>query len=212
MRNLLTTPMLILVLHILVFGTLSTTAVACPDYQESGCEGGWSWFGLRHDGANVAQGQSVTLHCDAALESIEFLFRFSGGMNNGVPSMVAGDEISVSVMDSDFNVFTTVTVLAPDDLFQEWIEFSFPAGLVVPAGQYIIAAHTTAQGWSSMGFCYGAGADTYEGGSRITSLGGLQGPWSPIQEGPDIPFRLHLSDSSVAAENVQWDSLKGMYR
>jgi len=212
MKKLLFKSSLMLALCILAFGSLATTAVACPDYQESGCGGGWSWFGLRHDDANVAQGQTVTLDCDATLVSMEFLFRFSGTPNNGVPSMVAGDNIGVSVMDIDYNVLATVTVPAPADVFEEWIEFSFPEGLVVPAGQYLIAAHTTAQGWASMGFCYGEGSDTYEGGSRNGSHGGLDGPWQPFQEGDDIPFRLHMDEGTVATNSIDWGSIKGMYR
>ena len=34
---------------------------------ELDCGGGTAWFGLRHDGANVAQGQSVTMPCDGAI-------------------------------------------------------------------------------------------------------------------------------------------------
>ena len=212
MNKKLILPSYVLALCIIVIGSFATMAAACPEYQESGCGGGWSWFGLRHDNANIAQGQTVTLDCEAALVSVEFLFRFSGTPNNGVPSMVAGDDISVSVFDTDYNVLATVTVPAPADVFEEWIEFPFSADLIVPAGQYLIAAHTTAQGWSSMGFCYGEGSDTYEGGSRNGSVNGLEGPWGVFQEGDDIPFRLHLDESAVATEQIVWGSIKGMYR
>jgi len=212
MNKKLILPSHVLALCMIAICSFATIAVACPDYQESGCGGGWSWFGLRYDGANIAQGQTVTLDCDAAIVSVEFLFRLSGTPNNDVPSMVAGDDISVSVFDTDYNVLATVTLLAPADVFEEWMEFQFPDDLIVPAGQYLIAAHTTAQGWGSMGFCYGEGSDTYEGGSRTGSVNGLEGPWAPFDEGDDIPFRLYLDESSVATEQVVWGSIKGMYR
>ena len=75
----------------------------------SGCDGGWAWFGLRHDGANVGQGHTLTLPCDGAPVSVEFQFSITGNPNGGVPSMIAGDEIHVVYMDADENPITTAT-------------------------------------------------------------------------------------------------------
>jgi hypothetical protein len=43
----------------------SGVAWSCPDLIEVDCGGGSAWFGLRHDGANVAHGQSYLLDCSS---------------------------------------------------------------------------------------------------------------------------------------------------
>ena len=66
LRNLLIT------LSITLMGALPVLADECPDLLEADCSGGTSWFGLRHDGANVGQGQTATLICDSAVLGVYF--------------------------------------------------------------------------------------------------------------------------------------------
>ena len=79
----------------------------CPDLISAECGGGSAWFGLRGDGANIGQGQTVTLPCDTAVLGVEFMFQGAGNPNGAVPSMVAGDEIHVVLMDADRNHLAT---------------------------------------------------------------------------------------------------------
>ena len=198
------------VLSILLLSSFSASA-QCPDLLEADCGGGSAWFGLRHDGANVGQGQTVTLPCDTAVLGVEFIFRVTGNPNGGVPSMVAGDEIHVVLMDAEENHLATATTAVPADLFDGWLEFSFPENSVV-AGQYQLAAYTTVERQCSIVFCTGEDADDYDGGERIVSLNGIDGPWGVFGSGHDVPFRLHLDLDAVTNEIGTWSSVKGLYR
>ncbi len=202
---------LILVPTIILMTAIPALANQCPDLVEADCAGGTAWFGLRHDGANIGQGQSVTLICDSAILGVDFMFVVTGNPNGGVPSLLAGDEIHVDLIDADENHLVTVTTAVPTDLFDDWLEFSFPDGLVVPAGEYRFAAYTTVERVCAFRFGYGEGADCYDGGYRVTSYNGSEGPWFHSTTN-DVPFRLHLDSSSVATEILSWGSVKGMYR
>ncbi len=203
---------MITLLSILIIISLASFAVACPDYYESGCDGGWGWFGHRYDDSNVAQGQIITLDCDAAVSSVEFQYRVTGNSNNGVPSMVEGDEIFAVVMDMDNNVISTTSNTIPADLFQGWIEFVFPAGFIVPAGQYRVVTYSNVPRVCGFSYCTTGDDDLYEGGRRTFSLNGLEGPWDEFYTGHDAAFRVHLIEGTVSAQSMDWGSIKGMYR
>ncbi len=212
MLKLVTARKSLFVLSILMLSIIPTLAMGCPEYLESGCDGGWAWFGLRHDGANLAQGQTVTLPCDTAVLSIDFMFRVTGNPNGGVPSLVAGDEIHVALLDAEFNIYQTATMALPADQLTDWITFSFPEGFVVPAGQYLFLAYTDVERQCSFAFCTGDEADSYEGGSRSGSTNGIAGPFPAFGEGNDVPFQLYLATDSVGTQVRAWDSIKGLYR
>ncbi len=106
---------------------------------------------------------------------------------------------------------TSATTALPADIFNDWLEFVFPTDFVVPAGLYQLAAYTTVDRNCSIHFAYGGTPDCYDGGNRIVSLNGLEGPWS-WSNGNDIPFRLHLSESLVANDRLAWGTVKGLYR
>jgi len=184
----------------------------CPELLEAGCGGGWAWFGLRHDGANIGQGQTVTLECDSAVLSVEFMFRVTGNPNGNVPSMVAGDEIHVALIDEEGYQLTTATTVLPADVFTDWLVFTFPEDFVVPAGMYKVVAYTTVERQCAFAFCYGEGADDYAGGQRIVSLDGINGPWGDFGDGNDVPFFLYLEPSTVDTEINAWGAVKGLYR
>ncbi len=198
-------------LTILFIISLASFAVACPDYYEAACDDGWAWFGLRGDDSNVAQGQIITLDCDAAVSSVEFQYRVTGNPNQDVPSLVEGDEVSAAVMDMDGNIIVTTSNTIPADLFEGWIEFAFPEGFIVPAGQYRVVTFTEVNRYCGIRFCY-QGEDLYEGGERTVSFDGVNGPWSEFNNGLDIGFRLHLNEGSVPTQTQLWGSIKGMYR
>ncbi len=201
----------LLALSIVLIASFATSAQACPELIEADCMGGTAWFGLRHDGAVVGQGQTATLICDSAVLSVEFMFVVNGNPNVTIPSMVAGDEIHVALLDADGNLMTSASTALPTDIFDGWLEFVFPADFVVPAGLYQFAAYTTVERQCAMRFAYGDVTDCYDGGNRIASLNGLEGPWG-WSDGNDIPFRLHLSENLVAHENLAWGAIKGLYR
>ena len=167
----------------------------CPDLIEVDCGGGWAWFGLRHDGANVAQGHSLTLPCDGAPIAVEFQFQVTGNPNGGVPSMVAGDEIHVAFLDADDNFIMSATAAVPADVFTGWISFEFPPGMTVPDGQYKALAYTTVERQCSFAFC--PDQDVYDGGTRLASLGGLDGPWFDFAH--DAPMRFHIDSDFLQA-------------
>ncbi len=202
---------LLFTLSIFLMSSIPVMADECPDLIEADCAGGTAWFGLRHDDANVAQGQTATLPCEAEVLSIEFMFQVTGNPNGGVPSLVGGDEIHVALIDADGNNLVTATSAVPADIFDDWIEFTFPEGMVVPAGLYQFSAYTTVAGNCGFHFATGDDADCYDGGNRVASLNGLEGPWFDFGAN-DVPFRLHLSSSTVASEMRAWDSVKGLYR
>lgn len=190
---------------------LATSALAqCPDLIELDCVGGTAWFGLRHDDAVIGQGQTVTLPCDAAVLEVEFHFVITGNPNGGVPSMVAGDEIHVTMIDGDGLHYMTATNTVPTDIFNGWIAFDFAEDMVVPAGNYLFAAYTTVPRWGSMVFC--PGEDLYPDGERMSSASGLEGPWWPFGDGHDIPFRLHTNPDLVAASAETWTAVKGLFQ
>jgi len=106
---------------------------------------------------------------------------------------------------------TTATTALPTDIYDDFLEFTFPSNFVVPAGLYQFAAYTSVPGQCSLRFAFGDGADCYDGGNRIASLNGLDGPWFDYGVN-DIPFRLHLMEDLVANESMVWGSFKGLYR
>ncbi len=198
-------------LTIFIAVILASTAFAqCPDLIELDCGGGSAWFGLRHDGANVAQGQTVTLECDAAILSAEFKFIVTGNPNGGVPSMVAGDEIMMTVVDVDGNAIMTATSAVPSDTFNDWLSFEFPEDMTVPAGVYTFAAYTAVERQCSIWFC--PGEDLYTEGVRVVSLNGLEGPWGSFGDNHDMPFRVYLNSDSVAADAVSLSAIKGLFQ
>ena len=207
----LTLRILLLTLSIILLISIPVMAQDCPELIEAECAGGTAWFGLRHDGANVGQGQTATLICDSTVLGIEFMFQVTGNPNGGIPSMVAGDEIHVALIDADGNILATATSVVPADVFNGWLEFSFPDGMVVPAGVYQFSAYTTVERNCGFHFAYGEGSNCYDGGHRVVTLNGIDGPWFDFGD-DDVPFRLHLSSGSVANEMRTWDSVKGMYR
>jgi hypothetical protein len=182
----------------------------CPDLIELDCGGGTAWFGLRHDGANVAQGQTVTLPCDGAILSAEFKFVITGNPNAGVPSLVAGDAIHVAVQDSDGLTIMMATATVPANVYSGWISFEFPEDMTVPAGVYLFAAYTTVEGQCSFAFC--PDEDLYPEGVRMASLNGIDGPWFDFVDGHDVPFRVYVNSDSVAAETRSLSSIKGLFR
>ena len=203
---------LLIILSILLLASVPVLGQSCPDYIESGCDGGFAAFGMRYDGANVGQGQSVTLPCDAVVDSVEFKFRVTGVYTLGYPSMVAGDEVHVMLMDATGNQLSDVVTALPADVFTDWLTFAFPAGLIVPAGEYKFLAYTTVPRNCSFLFCYGGVNDTYDGGQRYSSLEAPDGLWFPNGTGEDVPFRLHVREGLVANETRSWGAVKGLYR
>ena len=183
----------------------------CPELISADCDGGTAWFGLRHDDANVAQGQTVTLDCDSAINQVEFRFRVTGNPNGGVPSMVAGDEIHLALVDSDDMILVTVTTALPADIFDDWLAFTFPEGFVVPAGVYRLSAYTLVPRNCSIHFATGDNSNCYDGGHRVVSLDGIDGLWFDFGDG-DIPFRLYVTPDTVANDRLVWGSIKGLFR
>lgn len=210
MKKMPTVRLILFTMFMMLMGALPAIA-QCPDLIEANCDGGTAWFGLRHDGAQVGQGQSFTMECNAEVLGAEFRFVVTGNPNGGIPSMVAGDDIHVILMDADENVLTSATTALPADIYDDWLAFDFPPGMVVPAGQYRVLAYTEVSRNCAFRFGYGEGADCYDGGTRWASLGGLEGPWFDMGPG-DVPFRVHLNDGQVGAELRSWDSVKGLYR
>ncbi len=202
---------MVALLAILFVISLSSIAVACPEYYESGCDGGWAYFGLRFDDANMAHGQIITLDCDASVSSVEFLYRVSGNPIHDMPSLVEGDEITAAVMDMDNNIIVTTSNTVPADIYTGWIEFVFPEGFIVPAGQYKVVTTTNVPRQCTIGFCY-EGEDLYDGGQRTVSSNGIDGPWGVYENDYDLAFRLHLNEGSVPTQTRHWGSIKGMYR
>jgi hypothetical protein len=197
-----------ILLLLAIAATAGTALAQCPDLIEADCGGGWAWFGLRHDGANVGQGHTLTLPCDGAPLSMEFQFRVTGNPNGGVPSMVTGDAINVVLMDMDDNHLMTATSTIPADVFEGWIDFEFPEDMTVPAGMYRVVAYTTVPRQCSFAFCYQQ--DVYDGGARTASLDGIAGPW--FEYGDDAPFRFHVNSDSVPTRDRSFSSMKGMFR
>jgi hypothetical protein len=203
---------LLIISSILLLGSLPVLGQACPELIESGCAGGLATFGLRYDDANVGQGQSVTLTCDSEIHSIDFGFMVSGIFNLGYPSMVAGDEIHVMLADATGNQLSTATVALPADVYNDWLTFTFPAGVIVPAGEYKFLAYTTVPRNCAFRYCTGEGADPYAGGQHYSSLVSPDGLWFPNGTGQDASFRLHVTEGEVANEASSWGSVKGLYR
>jgi len=201
----------LLTLLIILTGSFSAMADDCPDLIEGQCSGGSAWFGLRYDGAVVSQGQTVTLVCDSAVLSAEFMFIVNGNSNVGVPSMVAGDEIHLALADSEGNHMVTATAVIPSDIFDGWLNFVFTENFVVPAGQYQLLAYTTVERQCGFRFAVGVGADCYEGGNRVASLNGINGPWFDFGAN-DTPFRLNILEDVLPNVSRTWDSIKGLYR
>lgn len=200
-----------MVLVVLMSVLLATAAMAdCPELIELDCGGGYAWFGLRHDGANIGQGQTVTLECYSAVLSAEFYFRVTGLPNGDVPSMVAGDEIHMVVIDADGNHLMTATSTVPADVYTGWISFEFPEDSTVPAGVYSFAAYTTVPRQCSAAFC--PSEDLYADGVRISSSNGLEGPWSEFFDGHDIPFRVFVNPDLVPAAARSLSHVKDLFR
>jgi hypothetical protein len=136
----------------------------------------------------------------------------TGNPNGDVPSMVAGDEIHVVLADMDGNVLNTATSTVPANVYNDWITFDFPEGAVHPVGEYQLLAHTTVPRQCGMHFAVGATADCYDGGHRVASLNGLEGPWFDFGDDGDVPFRAYVTEGPLASDTQTWGSIKGLYR
>jgi hypothetical protein len=196
---------------ILLVAAVSTPAGAlpCPNLISTECTGGSAWFGLRWDGANVGQGQTVLLPCEAVLTSVEFYVINTGQPNGGVPPMLAGDPISVTVFDPAMVPIATATANMPMNVGEGWIPFIFDSVTLGP-GLYLFAAYTDVPRQASFRFC--PTGDSYPDGERFSSLGGLGGPWFPNSGTIDDPFRVHLLNGPVATQESTWGSVKALYR
>ena len=181
----------------------------CPDLISAECGGGSAWFGLRWDGANIGQGQTVLLPCEALLTSVEFYLINNGQPNAGVPPMLAGDPISVTVLDQAMTPLGTATANMPWDVGDGWVSFEFES-LTLSPGLYLMAAYTDVFRQASFRFC--PTGDAYPDGERHSSLGGLAGPWFPNGGTIDDPFRVHLISTPTATEAGTWGSVKALYR
>jgi hypothetical protein len=195
-------------LSLLILLTAGTApANECPELIAVDCGGGSAWFGLRGDGANIAQGQTVTLPCDTYLLAVEFKFVNTGNPNGNVPSMVTGDPIYVTVFDLDMNDYGTATGLMPFDVGEDWIMFDF-GQLPLDAGLYLMAAWTDVPRQCNVRFC--PDQDPYPVGERYGSWDGYTGPWFPWYGIDDVPFRVYL-DEPVDAESATWSGVKATY-
>jgi hypothetical protein len=184
-------------------------SVPCPDLISAECGGGSAWFGLRGDGANIGQGQTVLLPCEAVLTSVEFYLINNGQPNGGVPPMLMGDPISVTVFDQNMLPRGTATALMPADVGEGWLPFVFVSVTLDP-GLYLLVAYTDVPRQASFRFC--PSGDAYPDGERYSSLNGLAGPWFPNSGTIDDPFRVHLINGPTDTEAGTWGSVKNLYR
>ena len=198
-------PMLALVLTIVS----PVRSEPCPELISAECGEGSSWFGMRFDGANIAQGQTVLLPCEATVTSAEFYLMNRGVPNGSVPPMVAGDPIYVTVMDEDRNHLGTATANVPWDVGEGWITFVFDEVTLSP-GLYLFGAYTDVPRQMDFRFCL-TGDAPYPDGMRYVSVNGLAGPWGPAN-GNEVPFRVHLVTVPSATEASTWGTVKGLYR
>jgi hypothetical protein len=186
----------------------ATSALAdCPELIGTDCSGGYAWFGLRHDNANIGQGQSFLVECPSTLLGVEIVVRNTGNPNGGVPPMVAGDPIYLVIADMDFNTVATSEAVMPWDVGEDWVEFEFDDHL--EAGSYFWLAHTDVPRQASIAFC--PDGDNYADGQRYSSLDGLAGPWFPNGDGIDNPFWVHLLPDQTPAESETWSAVKALY-
>ncbi len=192
---------------------LSTLGIAwsCPPLIEVDCGGGSAWFGLRHDNANVAHGQTYLLECSSRVLSIEVQIINSGQPNGGVPPMVAGDPIFCAIADAGLAILGTSEASIPWDVGEGWVSFDFEAlDLELEAGSYYWLLYTDVPRQASVVFC--PGADSYPDGGRYASLDGINGPWSPNDGVIDDPFRAHLLPLVTPVQNSIWGNVKALYR
>jgi hypothetical protein len=182
----------------------------CPELIEVDCGGGSAWFGLRHDGANIGQGQSFFLECNSLLLSVETIVRNNGLPNSGVPPMVAGDPIYCVIADLEWSVYASSVAAMPFDVGESWVSFDFNGdGIPLDAGTYLWLLYTDVPRQAAIIFC--PGGDSYPDGERYSSLDGLNGPWYPNSGTIDDPFRVWLMPITPV-EDETWGSVKAMFK
>ena len=208
-----------LAIFLLIFLMTHAAVLAdCPPLIQTGCAHGIRtgivWFGLRHDGANIGVGQSVTFECPTRLLGVEFQFAVHGTGNNGVPPLLPGDEVQMSVLKLSGVVLMTVTATLTGPINggvnAPWIFFDFSeVEHRLDPGQYLLATHTDLPQQDGVSYCNYD--DDYAGGERRISHNGLAGPWFP-EAAHDLPFRIYREPYPVASSLITWSTVKATYR
>lgn len=163
-------------------------------------------FGLRWEGVRLSNGQSITLDCDARLTSAAFLISADTGTHGlGVPYLGQGDEVHVDLVDHDMNVLLTGTAVIPHETGMDWVTVDFTgASPLIPAGEYLLAAHVTVDKISTIGTT----ADHIPGNRHWYDPG--QG-WGGSSSG-DVNVIAVWEESQVPAERRSFGEVKASYR
>ena len=155
---------------------------------DNDCDGGTAYFGLRSDGANVGQGQSITVTERSVITHVEFEFVIPSGPSSGIDPLGPGDLISFQVQHFGGGWITGTAAPVPGTPGPHWIDFDLPLlGPVLEPGQYQLLAVTVYPRYASVTFC--PDGDPYPGGDRFASLNGIAGPW--FSHADDLAFRVY---------------------
>jgi hypothetical protein len=178
----------------------------CTDIFENLEDNSEYWFGLRHDGANLASAQSFTLDCDARIEEVRFFLKLTS--SGGVPALQQGDAIDAVIMDMSANVLATAQTTVTHASGTDWVIVDFTGDTTIyPAGQYMVAMGTTVE---RMGAMRKNTNDPFAGGATYASTDGIGGDWSPFST-QDLVFRVTADTDISPAAEASWSAVKKQF-
>ena len=197
-------------LKILAFSALivipALAAAQCTDLFENLATDSNYWFGLRHDGANMASAQSFTLDCAARIEEVRFELALNSA--GGVPALTQGDVIDAAIMNDGGGVLATAQTTVTHASGTGWVIVDFTGDdTVYPVGSYRAAIGTSVE---AMGSLSRDTTDGFDGGRRYATTSGIDGSWSMFS-GEDLKFRVVADTDVTAADPATLSAVKSLY-
>ncbi len=178
----------------------------CTDLFENLVSDSEHWFGLRHDGANMACAQSFTLDCDARIEEARFLLELVSV--GEIAALLPGDVLDAAIMDMSDIVLATAQTTVVHASGTDWVIVDFTGDTTIfPAGQYKVALGTSVQ---RMGALQKSNSDLFAGGVRFASSDGIEGSWAQTSS-QDLAFSVTADTDVTPAVEASWSAVKKQF-
>ncbi|MBT3317661.1 hypothetical protein HN388_06725 [bacterium] len=168
---------------------------------------GFGWFGYRHDGVRLQQGQTFTVDCLSELQSVAFQIRVSeGGSTGGVPHLQAGDPVLCAIFTTEGEVVADVFGELIHSDGTGWITFDFTIDqTILEVGEYFAAMKTFEDKMASIAF------DGIDNGPGYKVVQYDSNPW--IHElTADVNHEIVMTQDFVSNEDAGWGKIKSMFR
>ncbi len=190
----------------MVTGSLNASADCLTGSMIDSCTGG-AWFGLRHDGVRLQQGQTFTVDCLSELQSVAFQLNVTeGGSSSGVPHLQAGDPVMCAIFTTDGFIVASVFSELIHSNGTDWITFDFTIDqTILEIGEYFAAMKTFEDKKGSFVF----NSSDHGPGYKVTQYDSGDWAHSPSSDGN---HEIVMTDDFVGNEDASWGEIKSMFR